>query len=86
VQVAQVARRVATAIRGALGAPGMKLHQVPGVGAGEDVLHFHVHLIPRTRGDGVLPVWDRRRSGRRSSTRSAATRSPPRSELGRRRS
>jgi histidine triad (HIT) family protein len=35
----------------------MKLHQVSGSDAGQDVFHFHVHVIPRTRGDGVQPAW-----------------------------
>lgn len=55
--VAVSARRVAAAIASALGAPGMKLHQVSGAEAGQDVFHFHLHLIPRWKGDGVQPAW-----------------------------
>jgi histidine triad (HIT) family protein len=51
------ARRVAAAIASALGAPGMKLHHVSGAEAGQDVFHFHLHLIPRWEGDGVQPAW-----------------------------
>lgn len=55
--VALIARRVAAAIAAAVGAPGMKLHQVSGAEAGQDVFHFHVHVIPRWDGDGVQPAW-----------------------------
>jgi histidine triad (HIT) family protein len=56
-QVVLAARRIAVAIREALGVPGVKLHQVSGADAGQDVFHFHLHVIPRTRGDGVQPAW-----------------------------
>jgi histidine triad (HIT) family protein len=50
-QVVLAARRIAVAIREALGVPGVKLHQVSGADAGQDVFHFHLHVIPRFEGD-----------------------------------
>jgi histidine triad (HIT) family protein len=51
------ARKVAAALRDVLAAPGMWLHQVSGEAAGQDVFHYHVHVIPRYGGDTVQPGW-----------------------------
>jgi histidine triad (HIT) family protein len=51
------ARAVAAALRDVLAAPGMWLHHVSGEAAGQDVFHFHVHLIPRYEADTVQPAW-----------------------------
>ena len=55
--VAVAGRQVAQAIRAALGPPGMWLHQVSGEAAGQDVFHYHLHLIPRYEDDTVQPGW-----------------------------
>jgi histidine triad (HIT) family protein len=55
--VSVTARKVATALRDVLAAPGMWLHQVSGEAAGQDVFHYHLHLIPRYAGDTVQPGW-----------------------------
>ena len=55
--VSFVARRVARALRDVLSAPGMWLHHVSGEAAGQDVFHFHLHLIPRYDDDAVQPGW-----------------------------
>jgi histidine triad (HIT) family protein len=55
--VTLVARRVARALRDVLAAPGMWLHHVSGEAAGQDVFHFHLHLIPRYDDDAVQPGW-----------------------------
>jgi len=57
VAVSLAARKVARALRGVLGAPGMWLHHVSGEAAGQDVFHYHVHLIPRYEDDAVQPGW-----------------------------
>ena len=54
-----VARSVAEAIRSALEPPGMWLHQVSGHAAGQDVFHYHLHVIPRYEDDTVQPAWGR---------------------------
>lgn len=48
--VAEVARRLVSR----LGADGVNLFQSSGAAAGQEVFHFHVHLLPRWEGDGVL--------------------------------
>ncbi|HYZ20490.1 MAG TPA: HIT domain-containing protein [Gaiellaceae bacterium] len=57
VAVSLAARKVARALRDVVGAPGMWLHHVSGAAAGQDVFHYHVHLIPRHDDDTVQPGW-----------------------------
>jgi diadenosine tetraphosphate (Ap4A) HIT family hydrolase len=38
--------------RGPLGAEGVNLHLADGAVAGQSVFHAHLHVIPRTHGDG----------------------------------
>ena len=52
--VMQTAVRVARALRDALGCDGVYLSQANGAAAGQDVFHFHLHVYPRWRGDGML--------------------------------
>jgi histidine triad (HIT) family protein len=55
--VSVTARKVAAALRDVLMATGMWLHHVSGEAAGQDVFHYHLHLIPRYAGDSVQPAW-----------------------------
>jgi hypothetical protein len=50
-------RAVLRALRDVLAAPGMWLHHVSGEAAGQDVFHYHLHLIPRYDDDAVQPGW-----------------------------
>ncbi len=54
-----LAHRLAKALRDELGAVGVNLRQNSGSRAGQDVFHFHLHVVPRYEGDAVLPgcVW-----------------------------
>jgi len=47
-----VAMKLAPVIRKVSAAEGMNLVVSSGEAAGQDVYHFHVHLIPRREGDG----------------------------------
>ena len=47
-----VALQLAPVIRKVSGADGMNLVVSSGAAAGQDVYHFHIHLIPRKAGDG----------------------------------
>ena len=55
----RIARRVAKAQRDGLEAVGVNLKQNNGARAGQDVFHFHMHVIPRYEDDTVLTgcVW-----------------------------
>jgi histidine triad (HIT) family protein len=50
VQVAQMMRR-------ALGPDGINLVHATGRAAWQSVFHFHLHLVPRQEGDGMVPPW-----------------------------
>ncbi|MBA3559933.1 MAG: HIT family protein [Gemmatimonadaceae bacterium] len=47
-----VALKLAPVIHKATRAEGMNLIVSSGAAAGQDVYHFHIHLIPRRKGDG----------------------------------
>lgn len=52
-RVMALSRRLARAIRTALGPDGIGVHQLNGAAAGQTVFHYHMHLIPRWRGDPI---------------------------------
>jgi histidine triad (HIT) family protein len=49
--------RVAQAIRDAFAPHGLSVYQANGKAAGQTVLHYHVHLVPRYDGDGMALTW-----------------------------
>jgi histidine triad (HIT) family protein len=51
------ARHVALALRAALNPEGLNLLQANGAAAFQSVPHFHLHLIPRWKGDGKGFDW-----------------------------
>ncbi len=53
----QVAVKVAGALRDALGLEGLNIVQNNGEIAGQTVFHFHMHIIPRYKGDTVNVGW-----------------------------
>ncbi|MGQ9584044.1 MAG: HIT family protein [Anaerolineae bacterium] len=55
--VMRTAIRVAQALRAALRPDGMNLIQASERAGFQSVFHFHVHLVPRWFGDGILPPW-----------------------------
>ena len=48
--VAAAAREIASAIQAALSPDGMSIVQANGAAAGQTVMHYHWHLLPRTVG------------------------------------
>jgi histidine triad (HIT) family protein len=52
--VAALARRLALAQRAELAPDGLAVYQANGAAAGQTVWHYHVHLIPRTTGQGMI--------------------------------
>ena len=53
-EVAPVLEETAHLLVGRLRADGLNLFHSTGAAAGQEVPHFHVHLVPRWRDDGVL--------------------------------
>ena len=51
------AKRVAMAIDYTLSPFGINLLQANGPGAAQSVLHFHLHVIPRVKGDDLKMNW-----------------------------
>ena len=51
--VVSLSRRVAHAIRETLAPDGLSVIQLNGAAAGQTVFHYHMHLIPRMRGDSL---------------------------------
>jgi histidine triad (HIT) family protein len=52
--VAALARRIALAQWLELAPDGLAVYQANGAAAGQTVWHYHVHLIPRSTGQGML--------------------------------
>ncbi|DBA00957.1 TPA: hypothetical protein N0F65_006218 [Lagenidium giganteum] len=48
--------RLAKAVRAATGCEGINIVQNNGAASGQAVFHAHVHVIPRFKGDGKLPL------------------------------
>ena len=48
----QIAMKLSGAVRRAVSCDGVNLYVADGVVAGQDVFHFHLHIIPRHKGDG----------------------------------
>ena len=53
--VFSVVRKLTTALRQGLGCDAVTVLLRDGKAAGQEVPHLHVHLIPRTEGDGLGP-------------------------------
>jgi histidine triad (HIT) family protein len=49
--------RVAGMLRRSLGPAGINLVHASGAAAWQSVFHFHLHLVPRNEGDGLVPPW-----------------------------
>lgn len=53
-----VARRISIALKASLDIEGLNLLQNNGEVAGQAVFHFHLHLIPRYKNDGINVGWE----------------------------
>lgn len=60
----QTTVKVARAIREASNCEGLNLVQSNGCVAGQDVFHFHLHLIPRFENDDIDLRWQAKRKDR----------------------
>ena len=52
-----LAKKMITKLTGILGCDGYNIVQNNGEAAGQTVFHFHIHLIPRQKDDGVMLGW-----------------------------
>ena len=57
-KVLPVAQKVAGILKEKLGCQGLNLVQNNGELAGQTVMHFHLHVIPRYEGDGQKILWN----------------------------
>ncbi|MEY9904909.1 histidine triad (HIT) family protein [Catenulispora sp. MAP12-49] len=55
--VASMARRVALLLKDVFEPDGVNLRVNSGAAAGQDVFHFHTHVIPRRHADGLRLTW-----------------------------
>ncbi|MBQ8030635.1 MAG: HIT family protein [Butyrivibrio sp.] len=55
---AKVAKKVASDIKDKLSCDGLNLVQNNGETAGQTVMHFHLHIIPRYENDGQHILWN----------------------------
>ena len=56
-KVLVLARKMITKLTDILGCDGYNIVQNNGEAAGQTVFHFHMHLIPRFKDDGVGVTW-----------------------------
>ncbi len=54
---AKVAKKVAATMKEKLNCDGLNLVQNNGEAAGQTVMHFHLHIIPRYKDDGQHILW-----------------------------
>ena len=52
-EVATVVKKISGAVKKTVGAEGISILQLNGRAAGQSVMHFHVHVIPRFKGDNI---------------------------------
>ncbi len=56
-EATKVAKKVASNIKDKLSCDGLNLVQNNGEAAGQTVMHFHLHIIPRYADDGQHILW-----------------------------
>ena len=52
-----LAQKMAARMKEKLGCDGLNLVQNNGEAAGQTVFHFHIHLIPRYKGEEMIVAW-----------------------------
>ncbi len=55
----EIARRIDLKLRAELGAEGTNIMINNGPASGQEVPHLHIHVIPRYKGDGKTPVFNK---------------------------
>lgn len=57
-QVARLVHSVCALLKTALGPDGLSIRHSTGEAAGQDVFHFHTHVVPRWHGDSRPGMWN----------------------------
>lgn len=57
-QVHKIAKQISFAIKKATNSAGISIIQQNGKAAGQDIFHFHVHVVPRFEGQKLPPFSD----------------------------
>lgn len=57
-RVLPLAAKIGTAMKESLGCAGFNLVQNNGAAAGQTVMHFHMHVIPRYEGGPQIAAWE----------------------------
>ncbi len=57
-KVLPLAAKIGQGMKAALGCAGFNLVQNNGVAAGQTVMHFHMHVIPRYEGGPSIVAWE----------------------------
>ncbi len=70
--IMRAAVRVARGIREVSGCEGMNVMQANGTAAGQEIFHFHLHLVPRHADDSIRFSWQFRYPERTTLDRYAA--------------
>ncbi|MFF5205919.1 HIT family protein [Streptosporangium sp. NPDC000396] len=60
--VTRMVHRVAALLRTALAPDGMSVTHATGEAAGQEVFHFHAHVVPRWNGDDLRVMWNSRQA------------------------
>ena len=54
----RLAKKLAMAAKDTMNIDGLNLLQNNGEAAGQSVMHFHLHVLPRVKGDDSFPAWN----------------------------
>lgn len=67
-----LAKRLAAAAREALHPDGLNIIQNNGAAAGQSVMHYHLHVIPRYKGVGSFEPWEGKKATEKELEETAA--------------
>lgn len=60
IAIVKAAKKIANAIKDVLNPVGLALLQLNGKEVGQEIMHYHLHIIPRSQNEPELPVskWE----------------------------
>lgn len=56
-KVLPLAKKIINGMKAGLGCDGVNIVQNNGAEAGQSVMHFHLHMVPRYKGANEVPLW-----------------------------